>query len=92
MNNSTHCVYVTEKGNITQVIGGLNEFIAYAESQYNIENAGTANTALFETNARLTTSNLLVATGRPIAYIDFIDGAPVRTARSPEYGKIIIEL
>lgn len=91
MRNKTHCVYITRNSGI-ECIGDLNAFIEYAKEKYGLEDAAVANTAQFEASARLVSSNLMVETGHAIVYLDFIDGAPIRTAKSPEYGTLIIEL
>ena len=91
MANSTHCVYTTSQAGV-ECIGDLNTFMAYAKDNYALEDVEIANTAQFESSARVITSNLIVETGHAVVYLDFIDGAPIRTAKSPEYGTIVIEL
>ena len=91
MTNGNHCVYVTHAHKV-ECIGNLSDLNVYATETHGIADPETANTASFESLARVTTSNLLVGTGHTIVYLDFIDGSKIRTARSPEYGKIVIEL
>lgn len=95
MASSTHCVYFTQtssKGDHVECIGEVADFITLAKEKYGMEDADKANTSGHELLARQTNSQLLVATGHAIVFLDFIDGAPIRTARSPEYGNVVIEL
>jgi len=89
--SSTHCVYCTRSNGNVECIGDLKAFMAHAGSVYSLEEPEGGNTAQFEHSARLETSHILQNTGHQVVFLDFIDGGK-RTARSPEYGQLIIEL
>lgn len=88
---STHCVYITNSNGLIECIGDLLSFKKYTNLTFSNIDVDCENAAQFEHSARIETSKMLQNTGKPIAFIDFIDGGK-RTAKSPEYGKIIIEL
>ncbi len=93
--NSTHCIYLSTlngKSESITCIGNAKDFVQYARENFGIEDVGQEICAEFESGARITTSNMMRATGHSYVYLDFIDGAKVRTAQSPEYGNVIIEL
>lgn len=89
--SSTHCVYFTRSDGVVECIGDVKAFIAHAGSVFSLEDPESGNPAGFEHAARLETSQILQSTGHQVVYIDYIDGGK-RTARSPEYGQVIIEL
>lgn len=88
--SSTHCVYTNQHGKL-ECIGEMKALVEYATNMYELEDPSSGNTAHFEHAARIETSKILQSTGNPVVYVDFIDGGK-RTAKSPEYGKVIIEL
>ena len=87
----THLVYVTHSHGKVECIGDLAAFILYASSEYALMDPESGNAASFEHAARVENSALMQKGGNLIVYLDFIDGGK-RTAKSPEYGQIIIEL
>lgn len=93
---SMYCIYVVEncggKNESTTCLGDVATLKSFAAEKYNMIDMDNGNAASYETAARINTTRMLQSTGHPIVFIDFIDSAPVRTAKSPEYGRVVIEL
>lgn len=73
--------------------GDSKALVKYATDVYNIENPEIANTLVFSRASKEDTAKIVALfPKRQYCFLDFVDGAKKRSAKSPYYGKVIIEL
>ena len=84
---STHAVLRDDK-----LVGDIKALINLARTEYGDEEAGVANSLIFNKLAKEESVKILNNPERSYVFLDFMDGSPKRTKLTPEYGKVIIEL